>query len=863
MRDSLDDPDAIGVAPTIESTPRDGDHDPATVPGKRFAGDKYRIDATVGEGTFGTIHRARDTHLDRDVALEIGPRSDEALARAERDAKLAHANVVVVYETGELDGRVFIAREYVGGSTARAWLDAAPRTAKDIIAMACAAGDGLAAAHAAGIVHGSVSADAIVIGDDDRPRIAQFGPATGATIEGDQQAFRAMLESALRDVRGVPGHALAALHRDWPSMAALVRELRRDPSQRRRRIALAAVAVVAIGGAAAATVTLRGSGPPPCADDDAALAPVWSTARADAIGRAFDAAGGAAGWRDLSARLDAYGRAWIVARHEACRATRIDETQPEAILDRRMLCIDRARAQLDSVVTALAVGDRAAVANAPQAAALLPDLSRCADVGAMATEAAPPADAAARAKIERSIREVADARTSLVWGAKDGVAVGERVLASAIATGWPPAIADAKLLRGSMLLDAQEVDRGRAALEESAQYALTNHLDEIAAFSMASLGKNLAQAGRHDAEHWITLARSLWTHLGEPPVLGELVLRGEANLAMDAGKLDDAVDATRRAIALSRRTQGETPLDHYNLANVFEQKDDDATAAKEIAIGLAAAEARWGKDHPMVARFAYKAAEIEMYRSHFPEALALAHRAIAINEAWYGPDDVHLIDALEILGSTLGRASRPDEARTTLDRALAILHAHSPDSAEINIIENIVADMEGRLKHWDAAVERGARALASDEARFGKDSPYIMMGLVNVGIFQRHRKHPDESAALLERAVAITTKAFGASAGETINAQIELSYSRIEQGRVREAAAMLEPAIALVEAAKDMPPPIAAEAHQAYADALWRAGGDHVRARAAAVKARDGFAALGESFDEQRKESDAWLASHR
>ncbi len=876
MTDRIDDPDAIGVAPTIESTPR-GDSSPHAVavaatfpgteplaPGQRFGGDKYRIDAALGEGTLGTIYRARDLHLDRDVALELGPHVDAAGARAERDAGLAHPNVVVVYETGELDGRVFVAREYVGGDTARTWLAARPRSAREIVATYVAVADGLAAAHAAGVVHGNVSADAIVIGDDARPRLGRFGSSEGATPEGDQRAFRAALAAALSDVRGVPGHVTAALARDWSSVAALASDLRRDPARRRNRLVLAGLAVVAVGGAAGASFTLRGGGTPPCADDEAALASVWNKPRADAIARAFAATGGAAAWRDLSAQLDGYARAWIVARHDACQATRVAKTQPETILDRRMLCIERARAQLDSVVAALAAGDRAAVANAPQAAALLPDLSRCADVGAMANEAAPPADPVARREIETSIREVADARTSLVWGAKDGVAVGTRALAHATRTGWAPAIADAKVLYGALLVDAQEVDRGRAALEDAAQYALANHLDELAATAMAALGMNLAAAGRHDdGTHWIPLAHSLWSHLGEPPALGELVFRGEANLAMDTGDFDGALVATKRAIALSRHLQGETPQDHYNLANALEQKGLYDEAAAEMAIGLAAAETRSGKDHPSVARLAFKAAEIEMYRTHFPEAIALAQRSIAVGEAWYGHDDVHLVDALEILGASYSRSNRADAARPVLERALAILHAHSPDSAEISVIEGIFEDIEARLEHWDAAIEHGARQVASDEARFGKDSPYVVPGLGNLGIAQRHLHQIAASAASLEHAVAISQKTLGPAISDTINLEIELSYTRIAQGRAREAAALLEAAMPFVDAGKDMPDPVAAEAYQAYGDALWRAGGNHARARAAATKARDRYAKLGADFEAQRKGSETWLASHR
>src|SRR5262249_60063404 len=100
------------------------------------------------------------------------------------------------------------------------------------------------------------------------------------------------------------------------------------------------------------------------------------------------------------------------------------------------------------------------------------------------------------------------------------------------------------------------------------------------------------------------------------------------------------------------------------------------------------------------------------------------------------------------------------------------------------------------------------------------------------------------SAALLERAIAIGTHANGPGAPETINDDSELSYTRIAQGRVADARALLEAAMPFVEAGTDLPAPTIAESHQAYADALWRAGGDRATARAHATRARDAFATL-------------------
>ncbi len=866
----------LGTAPTVVSTPR-ADGDAAGAPSPRLAGDKYRIVRAIGVSAIGTIYLARDLRLDRDVALEVGTESSvEARARLDREvqalARLSHPNVVAVYEIGELDGNSFIAREHVPGTDARAWAAGDGRTTAEIIALYAGVGDGLAAAHGAGVVHGDVRADSVLVGEDGRPRLAHFGRESSSDARADQRAFCMAIGDALKTARDVPRHVTSALRRGsdadpsvrWPSVAALVAELRRDPSRRSTRVALGIGAIAAIGATAVLALALRGGGPEPCTDDGAALAPVWSAERAAVIARAFESAGGATAWGTLRTRFDAYASQWIGARREACRATRIDKTQPEAIMDRRMLCLEKGRAQLDSLLTALAAGGRVVVEGAPLAASVLPDLSRCADISTLARAAPVPADPEVRTKIERATREVADARTSLVWGAKSGVATGEQILATATATGWPPVIADAQLVRAALLMDAQEVEPGRTALEQAAKYAIENQLDETAGYATAWLGKSFAEAGRpKDAEHWIGLAHGLWTKVGEPPGLGDVLARAESSLANDRADFDASLAATRRGIEMARRVNGPAPADSYNLANALEQAGKFDEGAKEIAVGLATAETQLGHDHPFVARFAYKAAELEMYMMRYPTAIALSRRSIAITEKWYGRDDVHLVDALEILGTTLARANQPEEAQATLDRAIAILEAHSPDSAELNVIENIIADMEGRLGHWDSAAEHGARALASDEARFGKDSPYVMTGLVMLATANRHRHEVEASAQLLERAAAIGTKTLGPAAPETINAQIELSYTRIAQGRIKDAAALLEPAIGLVEKATGMPEAIAAEAHQAYADALWRAGGDHAKARAAAVVARDGYAALGAEFTQQTKDSEAWLAAHR
>ncbi|HTJ47632.1 MAG TPA: serine/threonine-protein kinase, partial [Kofleriaceae bacterium] len=150
----------------------------------------YRIEGRIGRGGMGLVYRARDLRLDRDVAIKIGlAMSDGALRRLRREAisiaRMSHPNVVVVHEVGEIDGRVFIAMEHVGGGTARSFC-ARARSWREILAMYCAAGDGLAAAHAAGLVHRDFKPDNVLVGEDGRPRVADFGLVRG--VAGDDDA---------------------------------------------------------------------------------------------------------------------------------------------------------------------------------------------------------------------------------------------------------------------------------------------------------------------------------------------------------------------------------------------------------------------------------------------------------------------------------------------------------------------------------------------------------------------------------------------------------------------------------------------------------------------------------------------------
>jgi serine/threonine protein kinase/tetratricopeptide (TPR) repeat protein len=156
---------------------------------------RYVILDVLGQGGMGVVYTAFDNELDRKVALKLlrldsqpgGEGPTEGRARLVREAKamaqLAHPNVVIVHDVGQIDGHVFVAMEFVKGHTLRKWVGAAPRTWKDKVGVLVQAGEGLAAAHAAGLVHRDFKPDNILVGEDGRVRVTDFGLARASDTQ--------------------------------------------------------------------------------------------------------------------------------------------------------------------------------------------------------------------------------------------------------------------------------------------------------------------------------------------------------------------------------------------------------------------------------------------------------------------------------------------------------------------------------------------------------------------------------------------------------------------------------------------------------------------------------------------------------
>ena len=160
----------------------------------------------LGRGGMGLVHAAYDEQLDRKVAIKVllaqgDPEAQRRLVReAQALARLSHPNVVQIYEIGDLAGTAFLAMEFVDGVTLRRWRVAQPRSRAEILAVILAAGRGLAAAHAKGLVHRDFKPDNVMIHRDGRVLVMDFGLVRGHESHDTQPSFA--------PVRGEPGSPL-------------------------------------------------------------------------------------------------------------------------------------------------------------------------------------------------------------------------------------------------------------------------------------------------------------------------------------------------------------------------------------------------------------------------------------------------------------------------------------------------------------------------------------------------------------------------------------------------------------------------------------------------------------------------------
>jgi len=469
---------------------------------------RYEVIERIGSGGMGDIYKGRDATLQRDVAIKKlrapGREGENALTEAQALAKLANVNVVPIYECGQDGDDVFIVMEFVDGDTLRDWVRKADRTVDEILEAYQQAGRALAAAHKKKLVHRDFKPDNAMMGKDGLVRVVDFGLATEAadpetsnegrqriagtprymppeqaigqpvTEAADQYSFCVALAEALASAkpagRALPRWLQRAIDRGrdpvatdrFPSMNDLLSVLSRDRTLARRW--WTAGVVLAVAGTIAFFVgrTTHVSREAACDEGAARLSSVWGP-------------GGQAGALDRIATLSAYGKSlrprieeqlrdhaqrWTAGYRDACLAhTR--GVQSDALLDRRMACLDHGRAALKSVAEIIRTADAQSVPSITRATSELPTPESCNDTAALLAGVDPP-PAPIAAQVGQLRGRLEEARIQIAAGrAKPARALAEQAVAEARKLAYTPVLAEALLVQGHATM-AMDDDRAAA-----------------------------------------------------------------------------------------------------------------------------------------------------------------------------------------------------------------------------------------------------------------------------------------------------------------------------------------------------------------------------------------------------------------
>ena len=183
-----------GVIPSVVAT------DPALERRALIAG-RYELGEPIGRGGMGEVHAAWDRRLERPVAVKT-LRADVAAQPAARRrfesearsaARLVHPNVVSVYDSGEDAGIPFMVMELLPGRSLRDEIAVGPMALHDVRSLAAQVLGALGAAHAAGIVHRDIKPGNILMTDDGRWKVGDFGIAKSVQMDGGDETATGMV----------------------------------------------------------------------------------------------------------------------------------------------------------------------------------------------------------------------------------------------------------------------------------------------------------------------------------------------------------------------------------------------------------------------------------------------------------------------------------------------------------------------------------------------------------------------------------------------------------------------------------------------------------------------------------------------
>jgi len=768
---------------------------------------RYALLETIGHGGMGVVWKAYDPLLDRKIALKLLASPTVAqgsiVAEAQAMARVQHPNVITVYDAGVQQAGpqtlAYVAMELVEGRTLKQWLDAEPRPVAASLDLFILAGRGLAAAHDAGLVHRDFKPSNVLLGDDGRVRVSDFGLALLGTADGaappgtpdgssttmlspfagtprymspeqlhslpadaraDQFAFCVALYEAVYGAHPFAGSADASVAelRDRvltpptpPARSrlaariapALVRGLAADPARRWGSMRELLAALESARGQRSRRIVL-GAAVSVLVLIAAVLGMREATSPSRACAHAADALDGAFGPQKRRSLADAF--AALTDVHGAEAWARVAAALDDWGGRWRTLRIDSCQA------------DHNGRAPSPTHTARKECLDR--RLGEL-DGLVQALDKPNRAVVLYAIR------------AAHSLTPPESCLAAT-----PPA--DAHEAQTSLREGRDRIAAVRARIDHAAALrALDQQRPALAEAKEAATAAGKIGWAPLVAEAQLELGRAeLAVNATDPATDGFYEALWHAEAARDdALRLEASMGLFKASLDAS----------NYPLAARWNETD------KAIAGHLPA-------DGTRQARLAFDDMRLALYRDEWKRCLASGQEALAVAEK-AAPTSPLVVNIMINLARCYSSAEQDPESVTILERALPMAEKiNGHESQQVASILTELGIRERHAKHYDAAVADYRQALAIRERMVGPDNPDCAAVHNNIGNVLRDEKHYDESKVELERAIAIWTKAWSPESPAVALGLSGLGKIAMAEGHLGEAESYFRRALAITRA---------------------------------------------------------------
>jgi tetratricopeptide (TPR) repeat protein len=872
---------------------------------------RYELRRRLGAGGMGVVHAAWDPQLGREVALKVmtsrvrnEAEKNTLLARLVREAKamarISHPEVVEVYDVGRQGDQVYFTMELVEGTTLDRWLTLAPRTTDEILEVFDRIAAGLAAAHRAGLLHRDLKPQNVLIGNDGRVRVADFGLARAiesgeATPSNDELSSSAEVETVEGNDTHRGDSTEAGLVVGTPAFMSPEQHTGADVDVRSDVYAWCVVLFTALFGALPFTAS--------------SIHGLFSQKMT-----------GAVRWPPRRRHV----APWLVQL--ITRGLQPDPRARFADMDQLRAALAQGRGRRPARRWAVAALGAATVATL-LVVAQTDDARRCAEVDSPLAARWNPARAEDLAMSFARASPIGAEQWSAVVGHLDAwstawtdarIEVCEAAARSEADASIDRRIAclDRSLARFVTTLDAFE--RADAALVEHAREVVaklaapddclgedgtlaTDEDDELAAalirrMDQIDVDRGAGRIGRHTDE--LRQMATLADATGSPLVRARARLL-YAHALRGSGAVDDAIGGLESAHAIAhehglgsleqeaahtlaivlgkhlRRTAeglrwvdiANAAIDRYGLPD--EQRS--LLASDTGGIHLVADDVETAIEHHLravaIARslppgraLAIALAELALAQSRqgdFDAALATREQAVVAFEDALGPEHPLTATSRVNLASSLREVGRPEEAEQVFLRALDELervygNAHRSSVIAANELgalrDEVLGDTEGALQAY-------ARALAGAEQLGGSANVLLLAGVrQNYADVAWSLGRYADALPLHRKALAALEDVHGPEHAEVASGLLRVGHDALALGLDDEARSALQRALAIGERTADG----GVVAHAEFALAVLVHGSDRPRARELATSARDRFA---ERTPKSAELIDAWIVA--